>query len=56
MPQGERQISEQSPLARRNRALFNSTRRLVAILTPDGRNVETNPIGYAFTGLDAEQT
>ncbi|MBO9102137.1 MULTISPECIES: sensor domain-containing diguanylate cyclase [unclassified Rhizobium] len=38
------------------RALFNSTRRLVAILTPDGRNVETNPIGYAFTGLDAEQT
>ncbi|UJW86767.1 PAS domain S-box protein [Devosia sp. SL43] len=38
------------------RAMFESTRRLIALLEPDGRNIETNPRGYTFTGLTPEQT
>jgi diguanylate cyclase (GGDEF)-like protein/PAS domain S-box-containing protein len=37
------------------RAMFESTRRLIGLLEPDGKNIETNPVGYAFTGLDAKQ-
>ncbi|NTH14230.1 PAS domain S-box protein [Agrobacterium rhizogenes] len=38
------------------RSMFENSRRLIGILAPDGRNIETNSIGYAFTGLTPEQT
>lgn len=38
------------------RTMFENTRRLVSLLEPDGRNIETNPVGYAFSGLTPEQT
>lgn len=36
--------------------IFQNTRRLVALLTPRGKNLITNPVGYAFTGLTPEET
>lgn len=36
--------------------IFQNTRRLVALLTPEGKNIITNPVGYAFTGLTPEET
>lgn len=38
------------------RTMFESTRRFVALLQSDGRNIEANPVGYAFSGLTPEQT
>ena len=34
------------------RTMFESTRRFITLLEPDGRIIEANPIGYKFTGLD----
>ncbi len=34
------------------RTMFESTRRFITLLRPDGRIIEANPIGYKFTGLD----
>jgi diguanylate cyclase (GGDEF)-like protein/PAS domain S-box-containing protein len=36
------------------RTMFESTRRFVTLLEPDGRIIEANPIGYKFTGLDPQ--
>ncbi|MFK0206359.1 EAL domain-containing protein [Agrobacterium sp. NPDC090283] len=38
------------------RGIFENTRRLVALITPEGRNIFTNPAGYAFTGLVEDET
>nr|WP_276310696.1 EAL domain-containing protein [Rhizobium sp. CCGE 510] len=40
----------------RFRGIFENTSRLVALLTPEGKNILTNPVGYAFTGLTPEGT
>ena len=40
----------------RFRGIFENTNRLVALLTPEGKNILTNPAGYAFTGLTVEET
>ncbi|KQS95549.1 hypothetical protein ASG50_24930 [Rhizobium sp. Leaf386] len=40
----------------RFRGIFDNTHRLVALLTPEGKNIITNPVGYAFTGLKPEET
>ncbi|WP_199203043.1 PAS domain-containing protein [Paraburkholderia madseniana] len=40
----------------RFRGIFETTRRLIGVLDRDGRNIATNPVGYAFTGLTVEET
>src|SRR5260370_4955614 len=38
------------------RGIFESTRRVIGLLGTDGRNLDTNPTGYAFTGLTPDAT
>ena len=40
----------------RFRGIFETTRRFIAVLDPDGRHVAVNPVVHAFTGLSAGET
>lgn len=39
----------------RFRGIFETTRRLIGVLDRDGKNIVTNPVGYAFTGLTVDE-
>lgn len=49
------ELSSQESEAR-FRGIFENSSRLVALLTPQGKNIITNPIGYAFTELTPEES